>query len=200
MNGEMPKPIPGYDGYFCDEHGLVFCGDRPLTPRMARTGYVVFSVRVDGSSKGLTGHRAVALAWIGLPPTGKPCAAHNDGNRTNNHVSNLRWVSYAENEADKKMHGTHGSGLRNVQSKVDEQTAKEILRARERGLTFRKIAPLFGISNTTAREICIGRHWTTAGKVAPISEYERRLETWRQKHNNRKDRALSDVAAQEGEK
>lgn len=42
-------------------------------------------------------HRLVALAWIGPPPDGKPWINHKDGNKTNNHYTNLEWTSISEN-------------------------------------------------------------------------------------------------------
>ena len=67
-------------------------------------------------SRGLV-HRLVAKAFIPNPGN-KPCIDHIDGNTRNNNVSNLRWVTYKENNnnpitrkhnsiARKKYYETH---------------------------------------------------------------------------------------------
>lgn len=51
-------------------------------------------------------HRLVLLTFVGRPPE-KHVACHFDGNRTNNHLSNLRWGSETDNAFDKVRHGRH---------------------------------------------------------------------------------------------
>ena len=41
-------------------------------------------------------HRLVGEAFI-LNPLNNPCINHKDGNKLNNHVDNLEWVTYSQN-------------------------------------------------------------------------------------------------------
>jgi len=42
-------------------------------------------------------HRLVALTYI-KNPLNRPCINHKDGNKQNNNINNLEWVTYSENE------------------------------------------------------------------------------------------------------
>ena len=58
--------------------------------------YVTMSFGKKGSCKNLLVHRLVAKAFIDNPED-KKCVNHIDGNRGNNEVSNLEWVTHKEN-------------------------------------------------------------------------------------------------------
>ena len=52
-------------------------------------------------------HRAVALAFIGPPPSDLHEVTHWDGDPANNRVANLRWATHAANMADKRRLNEH---------------------------------------------------------------------------------------------
>ena len=86
--------------------------------RNVRTGRVrKLQYDKDGYYRALLGkkligvHRLVAMHFIENPEN-KPCVDHIDRDRTNNHVSNLRWATTSENNLNtdyyaKKTDGTH---------------------------------------------------------------------------------------------
>ena len=64
-------------------------------------------------------HRVNALQFIeNDDPVHKTCIDHIDHNRTNNHISNLRWVSYADNNKNKSSN--HGVEYEYVDAIDDE--------------------------------------------------------------------------------
>lgn len=54
-------------------------------------------------------HRLVLLAFVGEPPADRPHGLHNDGNKDNNALTNLRWGNDSENTLDRVKHGNHNN-------------------------------------------------------------------------------------------
>lgn len=67
-----------------------------LTPVIGKRGYFVVGLSQNGKTKTKTLHRLIAEAFIPNPDN-KPYIDHIDGNRLNNEISNLRWVTAKEN-------------------------------------------------------------------------------------------------------
>jgi hypothetical protein len=59
-------------------------------------GYYSESLYKDGKAVTKKVHRLVAEAFIPNPDS-KPCVNHIDGNKLNNSVDNLEWVTHSEN-------------------------------------------------------------------------------------------------------
>ena len=98
-------PIPESDHEVSDT-GLVRHGKtkRILQATFDRDGYVVVNILQGGSRRPHAVHRLVLLAFVGPPPSPRHQAAHNDGNRANNNVFNLSWLTPAENGRDRRRH------------------------------------------------------------------------------------------------
>lgn len=121
---EIWKDIPDYEGlYQVSNFGNVKSMNynhtgkpKNLTIKSHHSGYRMVMLCKNGNHKNKTIHILVATVFI-ENPLNKPCVNHIDGNKSNNCVSNLEWVSYSENtrhaiktglRADSNMTGCKG--------------------------------------------------------------------------------------------
>ena len=91
------QPIQGHPNYLITEDGRVFTAKgRELRPTPNHNGYLTVNLRTDGKQHLRRVHRLVALAYV-PNKEGKPDVNHIDGNKRNNHKTNLEWVTNEEN-------------------------------------------------------------------------------------------------------
>lgn len=97
------KRVPDYPAYEVSEDGQVrssWHGDvRLLKPALSHWGYYVVNLWTDkGTKKQIKVHRLVCLLFNGKPPAADAkYVNHKDGVKTNNHYTNLEWVTFDEN-------------------------------------------------------------------------------------------------------
>lgn len=147
-DAERWAPVPGSDRHEVSTLGRlrtwrVRKGPRlsapvVVKPRAIAEGYL-------GFAKQSRLHTAVLEAFVGPCPEGHE-AAHFDGDKHNNALSNLRWATHAENIADKVRHGT--PYVRRVRD-LDEDETAEVCRRREAGESRADVAKAFGITPQT---------------------------------------------------
>ena len=108
---EEYKIIQGFENYEVSTFGNVrnIKTGRILKPLLNKDGYK----RTHLKNTDQKIHRLVASAFI-PNPNNKPCIDHIDGDRTNNNISNLRWVSHSENSMNKGLHSNNISGKSGV--------------------------------------------------------------------------------------
>lgn len=111
------KAIQGYENYYeVSDTGLIRSLDRVVpdaktgckhlkgrmmkqtdsAAKARRTGYYVVNLRKNHICNVYPVHRLVAETFIDNPH-GFPTVNHKDGNKHNNNVANLEWVSYSKN-------------------------------------------------------------------------------------------------------
>ena len=123
---------------------------------MSAKGYLKVILSEGGKKTCIGVHRAVCLAFHGLPPTSGCDAAHFDGSRTNNRPENLRWADRRGNMADQYRHGTRVAGERTGNAKLTAELVRTI--RGEPGL-HRELAAKYGIGRTAISRIKNGRRW-----------------------------------------
>lgn len=133
-------------------------GGRILQPSITR-GYYHVSLSVGGAVETVRVHKLVAVAFIGPPPFEGAEAAHNDGNRLNCRVGNLRWASKIENQADRVRHGTDIRGEDVYGAKLTEADIPVIRRRIARCERYQDIADDYGVDKSTIGYIAVNKIW-----------------------------------------
>ena len=96
-NGNLERCTRYIGLYKVSNHGRVKSVKKQLVLKICGSGNRYKTVALcNGMRKTFRLHRLVAAAFIPNPDN-KPCIDHIDGDRTNNHADNLRWVTYLEN-------------------------------------------------------------------------------------------------------
>ena len=94
----MKKPITNYENYFIYDTGDVYntTTNKMLDGSISENGYRYYRLSKNNCKKMFYAHRLVAEHFIDNPK-GLPVVNHKDGDKLNNDISNLEWVSYSEN-------------------------------------------------------------------------------------------------------
>jgi hypothetical protein len=107
---EVWRDIPGYEGrYQASNLGRIRSQARGvLKPFKNKNGYLIATLYNQGKVR--TGvHRLVALTFIPNPED-KPQINHKDGNKENNNLNNLEWVTCSENNLHRRRVLKGGGG------------------------------------------------------------------------------------------
>jgi hypothetical protein len=175
-DGERWRPVVKYEGlYEVSDRGRVrslwFINGKARQARpkplilktyLNDAGYHTLTlVSFDGRHLTKSVHSLVLTAFMGVAPPGRPCGGHRDGNPANNSLYNLRWITHAENEEDKRRHGRSLIGERNHQAKL---TVAAVRQMREDYVnnpmqTFKTLAAKYGVSRVVAHKIIRRKAW-----------------------------------------
>jgi hypothetical protein len=172
---EIWLPVLGYEGlYEVSNMGEVRSLDR-IVPHFEETflrkikarkllktfdkqgrNYVTFSK--NGKTNKVRVHIIVATHFIGERPKGLDIC-HNDGNPSNNCVTNLRYDTKKANMKDMICHGNSQRGERNYNTIATTEQIFKIRRLRKDGLIYKDICIQVGLSFDLVAKVCQGRSW-----------------------------------------
>jgi hypothetical protein len=153
---------------------------RPLPHPMVASsvrGYLVVSISSGETRVQKKTYALVLEAFVGPRPDGMQ-GCHNNGDKSDNRLDNLRWDTAKANHADKLAHGTtargdrHGSrtkpesvprGTRNGWAKLDDEKVADIRRRVAADESKPLIAALHGVALCTIYRVAKRERWAHAG-------------------------------------
>ena len=134
---------------------------RILNPKPTGRGYLQVCFYIDGKRKRPMVHTLVLETFGSPKPRGQECN-HIDGNKTNNHIENLEWVSRRYNVKHAFDIGTHISvkGEKHGRAKLSERDVHAIRELLSKKTLFKKqIAKMFGVTWGAIRAIETRKRW-----------------------------------------
>jgi hypothetical protein len=166
------RPVVGYEGFYeVSEQGDVRSVPRKvkhwLGGTLRRRGvllspsivarYLQVSLCREGFERAFKVHALVAAAFIGERPKGK-VLRHRDGNKLNNHWTNICYGTHQENSDDMKAHGTVLKGAQHPNAKLTDAKVRKV-RSMLATHTNQEIAERTGMSNQQISNIKLRKAW-----------------------------------------
>lgn len=143
-----------------------------LKPAKDKKGYLRVGLCINGNSKTFKVHRLVASAFISNP-LNKPQVNHKDGNKSNNSIYNLEWVTCSENQIHAiktglvkikkgyKRYAPWTVGQNNHNAILTEYKIIEIRKKfKPRVYTRKMLALEYGVKECTIKDIVLRKSWS----------------------------------------
>jgi hypothetical protein len=121
-------------------------------------GYAGVRLGINGAYLTRYVHRLVLEAFVGPCPEGME-GCHNNGNKADNRIANLRWDTPTNNSLDRNAHGTDIRGSQIPWAKLTEEQIPAIRQRLAAGDEVKKVAADFGVHKETIRSVQAGRTW-----------------------------------------
>lgn len=129
-------------------------------------GYERLSIITKGKSRRCGVHQLVAEAWLPRPvraigsKRGQFVVNHKDGDKLNNHASNLEYIASTANIFHARAHGLlSAKGEKNPHARLTEEQVVEIRNLYSEGWTQVRLAERFGVAQTSVSRIVLRESW-----------------------------------------
>lgn len=151
----MFKEIAGYPNYLINSVGFVINKNtkKTLTFDMSSGGYHRVTLSKDGKARKYFVHRLVAMHFL-EPVEGLSCVNHIDGDKLNNHIQNLEWISRSDNQKH-----AFKLGLQKPNRKYSEESVRRALVAHSYGAGFAKIYEMTAVPKHVVEDALRKRSW-----------------------------------------
>ena len=153
------KPIPGFFGlYEASTYGRIRnTRGKILKTYKINSGYHCLKFTVNNVRTTHLVHRLVAITFLGTFTTRKE-VNHIDGNKQNNSIKNLEWVTRDENMQHASINGLLPTEFRNAKCKLSNKQVEEIRKKYKPFIyTNKMLSEEYGVSITHIKSIIKGR-------------------------------------------
>lgn len=151
--------MPVNHGYQVSNHGRIKSKNGILKGSRIQ-GYVSLNLRVGEKAVNFYVHKLVAKYFIDPPGIEDIFSIHFDGDKLNNHHSNIRWATDADFRAHVGMFGRKNKGnLKNAKLKPRQVKAIKLLLL-DQSIRKKAIAKKFKVSHTQINRIAKGENWS----------------------------------------
>ncbi len=157
-----------YYNYLVYEDGRLFSKycNRFLKGDLTKHGYISYTLSINKESVCIKAHRLVAMLFLDNP-NNYPIVNHIDGNKLNNHYSNLEWMERGKNSSIRK---NRGQGTTNHEAKLNENQVHEICDLLvNSNLTLEEIGKRYNVKKSTIGNIYKGKNWKNITKEYDFS-------------------------------
>jgi hypothetical protein len=146
---------------------------------LSAKGYPIANLSRDGRRQTIPVHRLVAAAFLGPCPA-KQEVNHWDGNKTNNALFNLEYVTPSENMRHSyrvlgRKVAPRSYGSAHVSSKLKEDQVLEIVRRYKGGERQHALAACFSVTQTLVSQIVLGKAWSWLTGIIKQEQQQRKF-------------------------
>lgn len=158
------RPVEGFNGRYMvsntgDVYSVTEFGIRKLRPGVNAAGYYLVCLFENGKPKMKSVHQLVGLAFIeNKYPYVNKIINHKDGNKLNNHVSNLEWTTFSGNTRHALRTGLQPRGEQIATAKLNNEKVLYIYQQKKR-ITQKELSQIFGVTVRLIRLVQEKKVW-----------------------------------------
>lgn len=157
------KVVHKFPKYLIDTYGNIWAKKKHYytkkQPSLSTGGYLEVSLQREGKQYTRKVHSLVLRTFIGPRPEDLQ-GCHNNGNKLDNRLDNLRWDTASANQLDRIKHGTDNKGVKNANAKLTKTKVLNIRKLLADGLSQRYIARKYGVKQAAIWSIHNHKTWT----------------------------------------
>lgn len=168
------EPIDGFPGYLISNDGRVYSEktDTEMAQQPINDGYFIVGMYRNGDTDTKYVHRLVIEHFGPEPPSGDHEVNHKDGDKSNNHIDNLEWVTNQQNDDHaRENYLKKAKGRQNNTNKLSVKDVLEIrVLYRNTDASQPELGEAYGVTHSQIGTIVRREQWT---HIPPINRYRK---------------------------